>query len=140
MLTFLGFFGVLIGRKNLVLILLCIEITYVGIILNFLSIGAVFSDYNSQIYGLTVIILAAELVIILSLSIVHSHRRKSINIDSLSILGSQMLNFSFFFAFIRLFFAINYKNIQNLYSLFGVFSAVINMFFIFNDSIRINYF
>jgi len=87
MLTFLGFFGVLIGRKNLVLILLCIEITYVGIILNFLSIGAVFSDYNSQIYGLTVIILAAELVIILSLSIVHSHRRKSINIDSLNLLG-----------------------------------------------------
>jgi len=88
MITFLGIFGVLTGRKNLISLLLTVELIYAGIVLIFLLIGIALSDFLGQIYGLSItIIAAAESVLMLGLIIIWGRRKLSLYLDSISLLG-----------------------------------------------------
>jgi len=88
MVTFLGFFGVLTGRKNLISVLLAMELIYTGIILTILLVSVALSDFSGQIYALTIVILAAaESVLMLGLVIIYGRRRFDLCIDNLDILG-----------------------------------------------------
>jgi NADH:ubiquinone oxidoreductase subunit K len=75
-LTFFGFFGIINVKKNLILILLSIEILYAGIVLNFLFLGVLDSSAFGQIFALIVVLISsAESVLILSLLVLY-HKMK----------------------------------------------------------------
>jgi len=83
-LTFFGFFGVINIRKNLILILLSIEIIYAGIVLNFLFLGILDSSALGQVFALVIVIISsAESVLILSLLVLYHKMRLTTFITNL---------------------------------------------------------
>jgi len=63
-----GFSGVIIARRNVLLMLLCLELTFLVSVLNFIFAGAFLSNIFGSIYGILVIlVVAADTAIGLSL-------------------------------------------------------------------------
>jgi len=69
--VFLALFGILINRRNLIILFLCVEIIFLCVSLNFLLIAHFLHIQLGMLYGIiTIVLAAAESVVGISLLVV----------------------------------------------------------------------
>lgn len=86
-LFFLGLCGVYINRKNLLVLLMCIELMLLGVNLNFLFFATVLDDLMGGLFSLFILtVAAAESSIGLALLVVYYRARGTISLESINLL------------------------------------------------------
>lgn len=83
----IGFLGFFVNRKNLIILLMCIELILLAVSTNFIAFSNFWNDLHGQIFVLFIIALAgAEACVGLAILVVMFRRYKSIDIDKLNTL------------------------------------------------------
>jgi NADH-quinone oxidoreductase subunit K len=76
--------GVFLNRKNVILLLMCIELMLLAVNFNFISFARYLGDLNGQIFVFFILtVAAAEAAIGLAILVVLFRERKSINVEQL---------------------------------------------------------
>jgi NADH-quinone oxidoreductase subunit K len=76
--------GIFINRKNILILLMCIELMLLSINTNFLAFSRFHQDINGQIFVFFILsVAAAEAAIGLAILVLVFRRYKSINVDEL---------------------------------------------------------
>lgn len=79
--------GMFINRKNLILLLMCVELLLLAVNFNFVAFSRYLDDINGQIFVFFVLtVAAAESAIGLAILVVLFRQRRSINVEDLSTL------------------------------------------------------
>ena len=79
--------GMFINRKNLILLLMCVELLLLDVNFNFVAFSRYLNDINGQIFVFFVLtVAAAESAIGLAILVVLFRERRSINVEDLSTL------------------------------------------------------
>jgi len=79
--------GMFINRKNLILLLMCVELLLLAVNFNFVAFSRYLNDINGQIFVFFVLtVAAAESAIGLAILVVLFRERRSINVEDLSTL------------------------------------------------------
>ncbi len=79
--------GMFINRKNLILLLMCMELLLLAVNFNFVAFSRYLDDINGQIFVFFVLtVAAAESAIGLAILVVLFRQRRSINVEDLSTL------------------------------------------------------
>jgi NADH-quinone oxidoreductase subunit K len=77
--------GMFINRKNLILLLMCVELLLLAVNFNFVAFSRYLGDINGQIFVFFVLtVAAAESAIGLAILVVLFRERRSINVEDLS--------------------------------------------------------
>ncbi len=83
----IGVAGIFINRKNMVSILMCLELLLISVCTNFLAFSYYLADIKGQIFVLFILAAAAaEAAIGLSLLVALFRSNKTINVDEMSFL------------------------------------------------------
>lgn len=78
----IGIMGILINRKNIIVLLMSIEIILLAVNTNFLVFSRLWQDLNGQIFVLFILtVAAAEAAIGLAILVILFRKKSSINID-----------------------------------------------------------
>lgn len=86
-LFFIGIFGILFNKRNILLILLSLEIMLLAIILNFIFVSFILDDLVGQVFVLYLLALgAAESAIGLSFFILYFRKTRSIQLENFKLL------------------------------------------------------
>jgi NADH-quinone oxidoreductase subunit K len=76
--------GVFLNRKNVILLLMCIELMLLAVNFNFVAFSHWLNDINGQVFVFFILtVAAAESAIGLAILVVLFRERKSINVDNL---------------------------------------------------------
>jgi NADH-quinone oxidoreductase subunit K len=76
--------GIFLNRKNVILLLMCIELMLLAVNFNFIAFSQHLGDLNGQIFVFFILtVAAAESAIGLAILVVLFRQRKSINVDQL---------------------------------------------------------
>ena len=79
--------GMFINRKNLILLLMCVELLLLAVNFNFVAFSRYLDDINGQIFVFFVLtVAAAESAIGLAILVVLFRERRSINVEDLNTL------------------------------------------------------
>jgi NADH-quinone oxidoreductase subunit K len=79
--------GMFINRKNLILLLMCVELLLLAVNFNFVAFSRYLDDINGQIFVFFVLtVAAAESAIGLAILVVLFRQRRSINVEDMSTL------------------------------------------------------
>jgi len=82
-----GLFGVIFNRRNILIILMCIELMLLGLNLNFILFSVYLDDLYGEIFSFFILtIAAAESAIGLAVIIIYYRIRGNINTNSLFII------------------------------------------------------
>ena len=82
-----GLIGMVINRRNILIILMCIEIVLLSLNLNFIVFSVYFDDLYGQLFSLFILtVAAAESAIGLAIIIIYYRLRGSILIEQTNIL------------------------------------------------------
>jgi len=85
----IGLIGLIINRRNILIILICIELALLGLNLNFILFSIYFDDIYGQLFSLFILtVAAAESALGLAIIIIYYRLRGSILIDQLPVLKS----------------------------------------------------
>ena len=77
--------GIFLNRKNMILLLMCIELMLLAVNMNFIAFSHFLNDIHGQIFVFFILtVAAAESAIGLALLIVLFRNRGTINVDDLS--------------------------------------------------------
>lgn len=77
--------GIFINRKNLILILMCVELILLSVNFNFIAFSEIYQDFSGQIFVFFILtVAAAEAAIGLAILITLFRHKKSIYIDDLN--------------------------------------------------------
>lgn len=80
-----GIFGILFNKKNLLIMLMSIEIILLGANMNFVGFAATSGEPEGIIYSLLILtVAAAEAAIALAILVLYFRNRRSVNIDTVS--------------------------------------------------------
>jgi NADH-quinone oxidoreductase subunit K len=83
----LGVFGVFLNRKNVIVILMSVELILLAVNLNFVAFSAALHDLTGQIYALFVLtVAAAEAAIGLAILVVYYRNRGSIAVEDINMM------------------------------------------------------
>ena len=83
----LGVFGIFINRKNIIVILMSVELILLAVNLNFVAFSAQLNDLQGQIFALLILtVAAAEAAIGLAILVIYFRNRGSIEVDDVSTL------------------------------------------------------
>jgi len=83
----LGIFGIFLNRKNVIIILMSIELILNAVNINLVAFGAALHDLTGQVFALFVItVAAAEVGIGLAIVILIYRNRETINVDEVNLL------------------------------------------------------
>merc|ERR1712146_24053 len=86
-LFFIGFFGILLNRKNILILLMSIELMLLAVNLNFIIYATSFGDHFGLIFALLILnVAAAESAIGLAILVVYYRLRGSIQIGQFNLL------------------------------------------------------
>ena len=86
-LFFLGIFGILFNKRNILLILVSLEVMLLAIVLNFIFISLILDDLIGQVFVLYLLALgAAESAIGLSFFILYFKKTRSIQLENFKLL------------------------------------------------------
>jgi len=86
-LFFIGIFGIILNKRNILLILMCIELILLSVNLNFITFSVYLDDFYGQIFSLFILtIAAAESAIGLAILISYYRVRGKIDINQVSTL------------------------------------------------------
>ncbi|MFC7551118.1 NADH-quinone oxidoreductase subunit NuoK [Pseudoroseomonas wenyumeiae] len=83
----LGILGIFLNRKNVIVILMSIELLLLAVNLNFVAFSAALQDMTGQIFTMFVLtVAAAEAAIGLAILVIYFRNRGSIAVDDVSTL------------------------------------------------------
>jgi NADH-quinone oxidoreductase subunit K len=83
----IGMFGIFLNRKNIIAILMAIELILLSVNLNFVAFSAHFHELTGQIYALFILtIAAAESAIGLAIAVVLFRNLKSVEVEDITAL------------------------------------------------------
>jgi len=78
----LGMLGIFLNRKNVILILMCIELMLLGVNINMVAFSAFYNDLAGQIFTFFILtVAAAEVAIGLAIVTVFFRNRRSVDVD-----------------------------------------------------------
>ncbi len=81
----LGVFGIFLNRKNVIVILMSIELMLLAVNINLVAMSAYLNDLTGQIYALIVLtVAAAEAAIGLAIVVIYFRIRGSIAVDDIN--------------------------------------------------------
>ena len=85
MLFTLGVFGIFLNRKNVIVILMCIELMLLAVNINFVAFSAHLGDLTGQVFSLFILtVAAAEAAIGLAILVVLFRTRGTIAVEDIS--------------------------------------------------------
>jgi NADH-quinone oxidoreductase subunit K len=83
----LGIFGIFLNRKNIIIILMSIELMLLAINLNLIAFSAYLGDLAGQVFAMFVLtVAAAEAAIGLAILVVYFRNRGSIEVDDINLM------------------------------------------------------
>ena len=83
----IGIIGIFLNRKNLIVILMCIELLLLAVNINFVSFSIFLNDLNGQIFTLFILtVAAAEAAIGLAIIVVYYRNAGSISVEDINTL------------------------------------------------------
>jgi len=83
----LGIFGIFLNRKNVIVILMSIELILLSVNLNFIAFSAWLNDLTGQVFAMFVLtVAAAEAAIGLAIVVIYFRNRGSIEVEDISTL------------------------------------------------------
>ena len=81
----IGIVGIFLNRKNLIVILMCIELLLLAVNINLVSFSIYLNDLNGQIFTLFILtVAAAEAAIGLAIIVVYYRNTGSINVEDIN--------------------------------------------------------
>lgn len=81
----MGVFGIFLNRKNVIIILMCIELMLLAVNINFVAFSSFLGDLTGQIFTLFILtVAAAEAAIGLAILVVFFRNRGSIGVEDIS--------------------------------------------------------
>lgn len=83
----IGIAGIFINRKNMILLLMCIELMLLAVNFNFIALSRYLDDPAGQVFVFFVLtVAAAEMAIGLAILVIVFRTRRSINVEDLDAL------------------------------------------------------
>jgi NADH-quinone oxidoreductase subunit K len=83
----IGVFGIFLNRKNVIIILMSIELMLLAINLNFVAFSAYLGDLAGQVFAMFVLtVAAAEAAIGLAILVVYFRNRGSIEVEDINLM------------------------------------------------------
>ena len=83
----IGIFGIFLNRKNVIVILMSIELMLLAINLNFVAFSAYLGDLAGQVFAMFVLtVAAAEAAIGLAILVVYFRNRGSIEVEDINLM------------------------------------------------------
>jgi NADH-quinone oxidoreductase subunit K len=83
----LGVFGIFLNRKNVIIILMSVELMLLAININFVAFSAYLGDLAGQVFAMFVLtVAAAEAAIGLAIVVVYFRNRGSIEVDDINLM------------------------------------------------------
>jgi NADH-quinone oxidoreductase subunit K len=83
----LGIFGIFLNRKNVIIILMSIELMLLAVNINFVAFSAFLNDLVGQIFAMFVLtVAAAEAAIGLAILVVYFRNRGSIAVEDINLM------------------------------------------------------
>ena len=83
----LGIFGIFLNRKNVIVILMSVELILLAVNLNFVAFSAWLDDLTGQVFAMFVLtVAAAEAAIGLAIVVIYFRNRGSIEVEGISTL------------------------------------------------------
>ena len=81
----IGIFGIFLNRKNIIIILMSIELILLSVNINLVAFSAFLSDLSGQVFALLVLtVAAAEAAIGLAILVVYFRNRGSIAVEDVN--------------------------------------------------------
>ena len=81
----LGVFGIFLNRKNLIIILMCIELMLLAVNINFVAFSSFMGDLSGQVFTMIILtVAAAEAAIGLALLVVFFRTKGAIGVEDIS--------------------------------------------------------
>ena len=81
----LGVFGIFLNRKNVIVILMSVELILLAVNLNMVAFSAVLNDLQGQIFALLILtVAAAEAAIGLAILVIYYRNRGSIAVEDVN--------------------------------------------------------
>ena len=78
-LFFIGLFGIILNRRNILIVLMCIEMLLLSLNLNFIVMSSYLDDFSGQIFAFFILtVAAAESAVGLAVIIIYYRRRGDI--------------------------------------------------------------
>jgi NADH-quinone oxidoreductase subunit K len=82
-----GVAGIILNRKNIIVILMSVELILLAVNINFVAFSSFFGDVTGQIFSLFILtVAAAEAAIGLAILVVHYRNRGSINVEDVDLM------------------------------------------------------
>jgi len=79
--------GIFINRKNVIILLMCVELMLLAVNINFIAFSHFLGDTAGQVFVFFILtVAAAEAAIGLAILVVLFRKRRDINVDSLDVL------------------------------------------------------
>lgn len=83
----IGVVGIFLNRKNVILILMCVELILLAVNINFVAYSAFLGDLTGQIFTMVVLtVAAAEAAIGLAILVVYFRNRYSVAVDDANLM------------------------------------------------------
>ncbi|MCC6921017.1 MAG: NADH-quinone oxidoreductase subunit NuoK [Alphaproteobacteria bacterium] len=81
----IGILGIFVNRKNIIIILMCIELMLLAVNVNLVAFSAQFGDLTGQVFALVILtVAAAEAAIGLAILVVFFRNRGSIAVEDVN--------------------------------------------------------
>jgi NADH-quinone oxidoreductase subunit K len=81
----MGIFGIFLNRKNVIIILMCIELILLAVNINFVAFSTFLGDLTGQIFTLFILtVAAAEAAIGLAILVIFFRNKGSIAVEDIS--------------------------------------------------------
>jgi len=87
LLFLIGLLGIVLNRRNILIVLMCIELVLLSLNLNFITFSVYFDDLYGQLFSLFILtVAAAESAIGLAIIIVYYRIRSNISMEQVPVL------------------------------------------------------
>jgi NADH-quinone oxidoreductase subunit K len=82
-----GIFGIFLNRKNVIIILMAIELMLLAVNINFVAFSSFLNDLTGQVFALLVLtVAAAEAAIGLAILVVYFRNRRTIAVEDINLM------------------------------------------------------
>jgi NADH-quinone oxidoreductase subunit K len=83
----IGVFGIFLNRKNVIIILMSVELILLSVNVNFVAFSAYLGDLAGQVFAMFILtVAAAEAAIGLAIVVVYFRNRGSIDVDDINLM------------------------------------------------------
>ncbi|MCF6292913.1 MAG: NADH-quinone oxidoreductase subunit NuoK [Robiginitomaculum sp.] len=83
----IGIFGIFVNRKNVVIVLMSVELILLAVNINFVAFSAHLNDLTGQVFALFILtVAAAEAAVGLAILVVYFRNRGDISVDHINMM------------------------------------------------------